>query len=381
MPDISDQIVDAIEAWDPVEGPTTWPRRRFMDLARRVVAEQYAHNDPFREYADRQGFEPGDSRDPADIPAVSTEVFKHVDLHCQGPIERVFRTSGTTRDRRGEHHFPTLDVYRASMHPPFRRWAMPDRDSMRILVIAKSAEAAPESSLSFMFDGLIGRWGDDQSRCFVDADGDFDDRALVAALDRACEESTSVFVTGTAFGFVEFFERCDESWSLPEGSRLLETGGFKGRKGEVTRGELYRAFEDRFELPRACCLSEYSMTELSSQAYTSTLRARVRGDDQPAHPRAFYTPPWVEIVLVDPMSLQPIELDGPESREEVSSAGPGGLIRWVDLANVGSVCAVQTGDLGSMTRDGGLILHGRAPDADLRGCSLTVEEWAEGEDR
>jgi hypothetical protein len=123
------------------------------------------------------------------------------------------------------------------------------------------------------------------------------------------------------------------------------------------------------------------MTELSSQAYTSTLRARVRGEDQPAHPRAFYTPPWVEIVLVDPMSLQPIELEGPDSPEQDSSPGPRGLIRWVDLANVGSVCAVQTGDLGSMTRDGGLILHGRAPDADLRGCSLTVEEWAQEEDR
>ena len=67
-----------------------------------------------------------DAEQPADIPAVSTEVFKHTELHCGGPIDRVFRTSGTTRERRGEHHFPTLDVYRASIRPPFLRWALPD---------------------------------------------------------------------------------------------------------------------------------------------------------------------------------------------------------------------------------------------------------------
>jgi hypothetical protein len=368
MSDVADRVVSAIEAWDVP----------FMELARQVVSKQVAENAPYRRYAERQGFEPGDAQRPADIPAVSTEVFKHTELHCGGPIERVFRTSGTTRKRRGEHHFPTLDVYRASIHPPFRRWALPDLDaltgdSIRMLTVAESAQTAPDSSLSFMFEELIDRWGDADSRFFVDADGVFDDQALAEALDRACRESTPVFLMGTAFGFVEFFERCDEVWSLPEGSRLIETGGFKGRKGEVTRQELYRAFEDRLGLPRSHCLSEYSMTELSSQAYTATLRAEVQGEQPPAHPRAFYTPPWVRIVLVDPTSLQPLE---PSNRSSAK-----GLIRWVDLANVGSVCAVQTGDLGSMTEDGGLLLHGRAPEADLRGCSLTVEEWAEEGER
>lgn len=357
--DIHRDVIAAIEAWEPLEGPLAWSEERFLELARPIFAHQYAHNRPYREFCRREGAEPGDLESVAAIPAVSTEVFKHVELVVEragaGDVVRTFRTSGTTQGLRGAHHFRTLEAYRASLHPPFRRFCNPDGEQMRMLVVAQSPEDAPDSSLSFMLGELVERWGGAGSEFFVGrgSDGDgFCFEALAVALDRAEDEGARTMLLGTAFGFAEFFDWLAEgrSWRLPAGSRLMETGGFKGYEREITREELYAAFETRFGLPRERCLGEYSMTELSSQAYTR-------------EGRAFYAPPWARILLVDPHTLEPFEEPGRK-----------GLIRWVDLANVDSVTAVQTGDLGTKTADGGLLLHGRAPGADLRGCSLTVEE-------
>ena len=99
------------------------------------------------------------------------------------------------------------------------------------------------------------------------------------------------------------------------------------------------------------------MTELSSQAYTDALDRGVSWDEA-----RFQVPDWVRVVAVDPATLQPLP------------AGDRGLLRWVDLANVDSVCAVQTSDLGVVHPEGGFDLLGRASGVELRGCSLAIEE-------
>ena len=142
----------------------------------------------------------------------------------------------------------------------------------------------------------------------------------------------------------------------------METGGFKGKSREVSRDELYEMFANRLGLPPTSCVSEYSMTELSSQAYTDDLLRR-HVENATDRRGILRTPPWARVDIVDPASLEVIS--EPNSR---------GLIRWYDLANVGSVLAVQTTDMGERTADGGFRLYGRAPDSDLRGCSLTIEE-------
>ena len=138
----------------------------------------------------------------------------------------------------------------------------------------------------------------------------------------------------------------------------METGGLTGRVREVSRGEIYDLFTRHLGLPAEACVAEYGMTELSSQLYDSSLRARLRGE---ARPRRLMAPPWLKVLVVDPVSLEPL----PE--------GEVGLVRFFDLANLDSVCAVQTSDRGRIS-EGGLELFGRAPEAELRGCSLTAEE-------
>ncbi|MFP4597957.1 MAG: CoF synthetase, partial [Persicimonas sp.] len=90
-------------------------------------------------------------------------------------------------------------------------------------------------------------------------------------MSAAVSDGVATMLLGTSFGLVEFLDWCEDSWALPEGSRVMETGGFKGKSREVSRGELYEMFETRLGIPQVMCVSEYSMTELSSQAYTGNL--------------------------------------------------------------------------------------------------------------
>jgi hypothetical protein len=229
-----------------------------------------------------------------------------------------------------------------------------------MLIIAPSAEDLEDSSLSFMLSELIRRWGDDKSRFFVTLGPEgwsFDFDALEAALDEAVADGVRTLVMSTAFGFVELFDHSARSWQLPRGSRLMETGGFKGRSREISREELYQTFYERLGLAPTHCVSEYSMTELSSQAYSDNL---LRKSNDGVRLRL---PPWARVEIVDPVTLVPYD-----------EPGRVGLIRWYDLANADSALAIQTSDRGTAEGDGGFVLHGRAPDAELRGCSLTIEE-------
>ncbi len=359
-------ITNAINNWDPVDGPQDWPKERFSELALALFAHQYRHNEPYRSLCDRRGVTPDTSPTVETIPAVPTDAFKEVSLLCgNDPPAHTFRTSGSTGDRRGEHHFYTLHVYRSSLHPTFQRFCNPGGQSLRMLVVAPSSKDLPDSSLSFMLGELLERNGDDKSDFFVTVDENgqwnFDAAGLAEALDDACAEGVTTLLFGTAFGFAEFFERAQRSWRLPRNSRLVETGGFKGRIRHISRDDLYRLFTERLGLPQSRCLSEYSMTELSSQAYTDQF---VAGDSATGR---FYTPPWLRVDIVDPLTLEPLP-----------HRNAPGLIRFFDLANVDSVSAIQTSDRGILHDDGGLELLGRAPDSDLRGCSLTIEEIVDG---
>jgi len=154
-------------------------------------------------------------------------------------------------------------------------------------------------------------------------------------------------------GLLDALERLDLRFRLPAGSRLFETGGFKGRRVEVTREELLARAADRLGLPSTHVVREYGMTELTSHFYTAVL---AEGD-----PDLFVTPPWVRVRVLDPETL------------EESTPGTRGLLAVLDLANVGSAVHVLTEDLG-VAEPGGFRLAGRAAGAELRGCSLAAEE-------
>ena len=312
----------------------------FNTLALALFARQYALNAPFRRLCDSEGRTPGVVTRWRDIPAVPAQAFKVFDLSCVPLMETVavFHSSGTTGAQTSRHFMDAdaLALYDVGLRIGFRR-ARPDAPE-RFWAMMPNPEAAPHSSLSHML-GSLGA-----TRFYWD-----NDAALATAL---AERTDPLILFGTAFAFVQLFDSTDRVWKLPTGSVVVETGGFKGRTREVPREELYDLFQTRLGVPETHCVSEYGMSEMASQFYGTGLDPIKRG------------PHWVRNLAIDPQT------------GENAAPGMPGLLRHYDLANFNSVLALQTQDRGTLTPDG-FVLHGRAPAAEVRGCSLTVEElWA-----
>lgn len=333
----------------------------FEGLALEVFAFQYRRNPPYRRFCDGRGMTPDTITAWEEIPPVPTAAFKLVDLVC-APAEQVFVTSGTSEglERRGQHGFPWLEVYHTSLLASFSAHLLPDGVRPRMLILAPSPDLLPTSSLSHMLEIVRKAYGGEGSGyCFGEAGLDL--AGLVQTLREVEAQREPVCLLGTSFGFVHFIDAClDEGWSfrLPHGSRLMDTGGFKGRSREISRGELVRLYERVFGMPETLCINEYGMTEMGSQFYDNVLRDLI---EKRSRPRFKEIPPWVRTRVLDPATLEEL----PE--------GQVGLLAHYDLANCGSVMAIETEDLGSKIAEGFEVV-GRAPDAEARGCSLTVEE-------
>lgn len=297
--------------------------------------------------------------------AVPTDVFRYARLavHEEREDVRVFLTSGTTGAERGRHAFRDLSLYERAALLSGRRHLFPDERPLRLLVLAPPANEAPESSLSFMLSLFGERFGT-AARFFLRG-GELLARELEAELEAAERAGEPVALLGTSFAFV-FAEEAlgGDRFSLPEGSRVMQTGGFKGRSRQLSPSAMRALLASRYGLPEERIVSEYGMTELSSQFYEPSLRASLLGEPPP--PRRYEPPPWVRALVVSPESLEPV----PEHET--------GILRIDDLANLDTIACIQTSDLARRVA-GGVELIGRAPGAAPRGCSLAVDEMLGGD--
>ena len=339
-------------------------QQEFDRLALEVFAFQYERNGTYQRFCDRRGITPDTVSSWKEIPAVPTSAFKLLNLSCATP-EQVFLTSGTSQssEKRGRHGFPWLEVYDTSLLTNFAAHLLPDGVRLRMLILAPTPDLLPTSSLSHMLEVVRMAYGSEGSTYFI-GDKAIDIPGLLQTLGEIEARQEPVCLLGSSFAFVHVLDVCladGPSFRLPDGSRLMDTGGFKGCSREVSRGELLRLYQKIFGIPQACCVNEYGMTEMGSQFYDNTLSDRVQGRSRP---RFKQIPPWVRTRIVDPATLEEL----PE--------GKVGLLTHYDLANCGSVMAVETEDLGYKIEEGFEIL-GRAPGAESRGCSLTVEELQE----
>jgi hypothetical protein len=336
----------------------------FEELALEVFAFQYARNLAYRHFCDGRKAAPETVGTWREIPPIPTASFKFLELIC-APAEQVFLTSGTSRGSgdRGRHGFPWLEVYHTSLLTGFAAHLLPDRARPRMLILAPSSNLSPTSSLSHMLEMVRKAYGGAGSTYFVSETG-MDLPGLIRTLRQVEAGREPVCLLGTSFAFVHLLDVClHEGWTfrLPDGSRLMDTGGFKGRSREVSRHELLRLYGEVLGVPGPCCINEYGMTEMGSQFYDNTLRDRVLGRSRS---RFKQVPSWVRTRIVDPATFEDV------------SEGEQGLLVHYDLANCGSVMAVETEDLGYRIGEGFEVV-GRAPGAEARGCSLTVEELQE----
>jgi len=339
------------------------PPEPFDDLALTLARFQADHVPALGRLVRARGVDLASARDASVIPALPCDVFRlaRIAAHAADEDTLVFRTSGTSqgRETRGEHPFRTTATYELVALLWGERMLWPDRRDLGVLVLAPPAREVSDSSLGFMLDRFAHALGGPASYHVRDGALDLDGLARAAAEARAA--GRGVLVLGASFAFVHLIDGAGaRDLSLPPGSRIMQTGGFKGRSREVEPTELRRAIAGIFGTSEAHVVGEYGMTELSSQLYEGTLAAAL-GERAAARHGVYVAPPWMRVTAVDPATLAPLP------------RGETGLLRFVDLANVDSSVAIQTSDLGRVT-DEGVELFGRAPGATPRGCSLAIDE-------
>jgi hypothetical protein len=293
----------------------------------------------YREYLSLLGVDPGTISDILHIPFLPVTFFRdHLIISGVGEPEKVFLSSGTAGMRQSRHAVKSLALYDESLERTFRLF-YGDPSQYAILGLLPAYLEREGSSLIYMVKKLMELSGNDHGGFFLN-----DHNGMLRAVDEARTARLKVMLFGVSFALLDLAEQhpCDLGDVI-----IMETGGMKGRRREIVREELHGILKDAFGV--RAVHSEYSMTELLSQAYSKT-------------EGLFATPPWMKVLI----------RDSHDPSSHTSDSGAAGGISIIDLANVWSCSFIATSDLGRMHADGTFEVLGRFDNADIRGCNLLV---------
>ena len=344
--------------------------RSFADLSLEIAAFQSEFSPGFARLLSRRGAELASFEH---IPGVPSDAFRlaRVAVHPEAEDAVRFATSGTTGSGHGIHAMRRLDTYQALALRFGRAALLATRGTRRVVALAPQISEPPRSSLGHMMAMFMADFesppGDarDAERWLIDDHG-VNVLGLERAAARARESREALIVLATSFALVALLDQlAGRTLSVPEHTVVMQTGGFKGKSREIAPTELRRSVARAFGIAEACVVSEYGMTELTSQLYEAVLPGSALQAERRGRAGLYFEPPWLRIVPVDPVSLGPV------------ADGEVGIGRIVDLGNIDSAIAVQTQDRVRRV-DGGIELLGRAPGAPARGCSLAIEEFLAG---
>jgi Acyl-protein synthetase, LuxE len=320
------------------------------EIVLEVFRYQYDQNELYRRFCEAVGKGPGTVQRLADLPFLPIRFFKsHLVITGSFSPDNWFESSGTTGTASSRHYFPSLELYRKSFLRGFSKF-YGDPKGWCILGLLPAYLERERSSLVVMVNELIALSGHPQSGFYL-----YDFEKLKTTLRTLEQRGTKVLLIGVTFALLDFAA----SSPLPlKHTTIMETGGMKGRRKEITRAELHQTLGAAFGHPPVH--SEYGMTELLSQAYA--------GDNG-----FFYCAPQLRILLReedDPFAIfSPVGLNPTGETRRVRQ----GAINVIDLANLDSCCFLATDDLGRMHPNGGFEVLGRIDNSDIRGCSqLTV---------
>jgi acyl-protein synthetase LuxE len=322
----------------------------FNEMALELFALQFKFNPAYRKICETRRLTPDAVERWTQIPFVPTSSFKELELSCILPEERtaVFHSSGTTEQKPSRHFHcaESLKVYEESLWTWFHVNVIDSKD-FELVVLTPPPQLAPNSSLIHMFETVRQAFDAPESVFVGKMNPDW---TWVLDFDRTIASlnvKKRKLILGTAFSFVhllDYLREKDMRFAL-DTSRLMETGGYKNRSRSMPKDELHSLICEFLGVPYENIMCEYGMSELSSQAYATNLEGNFR------------FPPWARVQIISP-----------ETGVKVAD-GETGLIRIFDLANVFSIAAIQTEDLG-IRRGSGFELVGRAALAEPRGCSL-----------
>jgi len=314
--------------------------KEFREAALAVFRYQYDENPVYRDFINALGKTKSQVSSPVDLPYLPVGFFRNHKIITAGqPEQIIFESSGTTGTLPGKHFVSDLALYEESFLGSFRLFYGEPSDFL-IIALLPSYTEREGSSLVYMADKLI-----KESRHPLSGFYKGNNEGIFKAIRKGKSEGEKIILLGVSFALLDLAEDGPADFS---GIIVMETGGMKGRRKELTRQELHHILMKSFKLKSIH--SEYGMTELLSQAYS-------KGDG------IFYTPPWMKIVLRDPQDPLSV-FDEP---------GRTGGINIIDLANLNSCSFLSTGDLGRLHEDGGFEVLGRFDNSDIRGCNLMAE--------
>lgn len=301
---------------------------------------QRAENRIYGKYLTNLGIDPRMIDHFNEIPFLPIGFFKSQRVVC-GDFEEeaIFSSSGTSGMQASKHFVKDLSLYIKSFKEGFRKH-YGEPSNYRILGLLPSYLEREGSSLIFMVNELIQEGNHPESGFFLD---EYDTLAeIIKSLSKAEQKAILIGVTYALLDFAK-----SHSFPVGENITLMETGGMKGRRKEITREELHHTLCEAFRVEKIH--AEYGMTELLSQAYS-------QGDGR------FFCPPWMKVLIrdiQDPFAILP--------------GGHTGAINIIDLANIHSCAFIETQDIGRLHPDGSFEVLGRTDTSDIRGCSLLIE--------
>jgi hypothetical protein len=308
----------------------------FNNVALELYFFQAKKNEVYKKYHHYLGVDPNNIQNIQQIPFLPVEFFRTQKVVCQGfdfPYE--FYSSGTTSTKVSKHYVSDIELYRESLIRGFRLFFGNPSD-YSIFSLIPSFQSNPHSSLGFMANELIKKSGNKYSGHYLN-----DFKKLNSAIYYAMKDKSRIFILGLSYALVDFFSKYQ--FNLPD-AIIMETGGMKGRKEEITRQELHKFIAGRTN--KMEIQSEYGMTELFSQAYS--------------YGKGIFKPvPWLRVMIS-------------EQNDPFSMADPGenGLINIIDLANIHTCSFIATKDTGRMISENEFEVSGRVDNSDVRGCSL-----------
>lgn len=309
----------------------------FEELAVDLFHFQYEHNPVYNQYVNSLPIVGRTIRSLAQIPFLPIQCFKtHTIKTTAFEPQAVFESSGTTQTINSRHYVKHLDLYKQSFLTAFGQFYGPVQDYCVIGLLPSYLERR-HSSLVVMVDELIRQSGHAASGFYL-----YEHEKLHSLLQELEAKGQKTILIGVTFALLDFAEK----FPLPlKHTIVMETGGMKGRREEITRQQVHDILKAAFGLP--AIHAEYGMTELLSQAYSTGAGI-------------LHCPPWMKALVR--------EEDDPFAIRQEGS----GILNVIDLANIYSCSFIATEDVARVYDDGSFEVQGRMDNSDIRGCSLMV---------
>lgn len=312
-----------------------------------VFRLQAKNNEVYREYLKQLKTAPEKINTIEQIPFLPVEFFKTHKISTEPIVgnqkPKIFLSSGTTRQQRSKHYVSDLSIYEKSFRACFKNF-YGDITNYAILALLPSYYENKDSSLLYMAMDMIKESKHSSSGFFYP-----NDETLEQSLKTLLSKKQKVLLLGVSFALLDLHLQSSFKTFLKKnkgGLIIMETGGMKGRREELTREELHQQLCFKFEVDKIH--SEYGMTELLSQAYS-------KGNG------LFHAPSWMKVFIHD--------IHDPFT---ILSNGQTGTISIIDLANINSCSFVATQDIGKIHKNGVFEVLGRSDNSDLRGCNLLM---------